>query len=191
MRCFRQIAHIKYGNTEPPTKLTNTPTPKSYRDVTSHSCWLHSFDGLVTLRPWGSGRRQDVLAGNMSTAAVVNFEESHVPVFVTLKINEGSARQAKSAHLLPLTFSVTCVDVLSQSVRTWCRKWPWYIYRWYCFEVERSKVKVRVKVRVKDRVRVRVRVNSNRRGFELYECLLVVIIVVVDDVVIIVHVRLY
>jgi len=29
-------------------------------------------------------------------------------VFVTLKINEGSARQAKSTHLLPLTFSVTC-----------------------------------------------------------------------------------
>ena len=31
-------------------------------------------------------------------------------MFVTLKINEGNARQAKSTHLLPLTFNVTCAE---------------------------------------------------------------------------------
>jgi len=31
-------------------------------------------------------------------------------MFVTLKINESNIRQAKSTHLLPLTFSVTCSE---------------------------------------------------------------------------------
>ena len=31
-------------------------------------------------------------------------------MFVTLKINEGNAIQAKSTHLLPLTFNVTCAE---------------------------------------------------------------------------------
>ena len=31
-------------------------------------------------------------------------------MFVTLKLNEGNARQAKSTHLLPLTLNVTCAE---------------------------------------------------------------------------------
>jgi len=68
-----------------------------------------------TVTPWASNQLADLegLAADRTSwrarcqQAVVNFEESRV---VTLKINEGNARQAKSTHLLPLTFNVTCAE---------------------------------------------------------------------------------